>query len=248
MNNLVSIITPVYNSQMFLDDCMNSVIAQTYEKWEHIFVDDCSSDNSAKIIEEYAQKDSRIKFHRLSINSGAGTARNKAIELAQGDYIAFLDSDDTWYPQKLQLQINFMKVNNYYFTFTTYDKIDEVGNNLNIIIKSKRVVDYHSALYKNPIGCLTVMYDVNYFGKQYMPSIRKRQDYALWLNLLKKTKGYGLSECLSSYRVGKESISSNKLKLLKYEWQIYRDVEGLSIFKSAFYTVSAIVLKLKSYF
>tara|TARA_R110000868_G_C10801029_1_gene757080 strand:+ start:48 stop:794 length:747 start_codon:yes stop_codon:yes gene_type:complete len=248
MNEMVSIITPVFNAELYVRQCVESVLIQSYENWEMIFCDDCSTDKSVEVIKEFAKKDSRIKLLSCETNSGAGVARNKAIEHASGRYIAFLDSDDTWYPQKLQLQINFMKVNNYYFTFTTYDKIDEVGNNLNNIIKSKRVVDYHSALYKNPIGCLTVMYDVNFFGKQYMPSIRKRQDYALWLNLLKKTNGYGLSECLSSYRVGKESISSNKLKLLKYEWQIYRDVEGLSFFKSAFYTVSAIVLKLKSYF
>ena len=109
-------------------------------------------------------------------------------------------------------------------------------------------MNYNKALYKNPIGCLTVIYSVDFFGKQYMPSIRKRQDYALWLKLLKKSDGYGLNECLSTYRIGNESISSNKFKLLKYEWQIYRDVEGLSFLKSAFYTVSAIILKLKSYF
>ncbi|WP_321826104.1 glycosyltransferase family 2 protein [Maribacter dokdonensis] len=245
---MVSIITPVHNSGKFIEECIQSVKLQTYIDWEHILVDDCSTDNSVKIIEEYAQIDSRIKLHCLAVNSGAGITRNKAIELAKGDYIAFLDSDDTWYPKKLQLQLNFMIANDYYFSFTSYDKMDELGNNLNSIVKSKRFVDYHSALYKNPIGCLTVMYDVKYFGKQYMPSIRKRQDYALWLKLLKKSDAYGLSEVLATYRIGNESISSNKFKLLKYEWQIYREVEGLSFFKSAFYTVSAIILKLKSYF
>ncbi|WP_420855863.1 hypothetical protein [Zobellia amurskyensis] len=159
-----------------------------------------------------------------------------------------MDSDDKWYPHKLEAQLKFMNDNNYPFTFSDYDKMDANGRSINDIIKSKKEVTYYSALYKNPIGCLTAMYDVRFFGKQYMPSIRKRQDYALWLKLLKKSNAYGLNQVLSTYRVGNESISSNKFKLVKYEWQIYREVEGLSLLQSIFYTVSAIILKLKSYF
>tara|TARA_R110000868_G_scaffold125290_1_gene331130 strand:- start:362 stop:1105 length:744 start_codon:yes stop_codon:yes gene_type:complete len=246
--NLVSIITPVYNSEKYLADNISSVLAQTYKNWELILVDDCSSDTSEIICESFEKNDSRIKYYRLAKNSGAGIARNKAIEMANGKFIAFLDSDDTWYPKKLEKQLNFMKENDYHFTFTDYNMVDEAGNDLNKLVKCKSFVNYNKALYKNPIGCLTVIYSVDFFGKQYMPSIRKRQDYALWLKLLKKSDGYGLNECLSTYRIGNESISSNKFKLLKYEWQIYRDVEGLSFLKSAFYTVSAIILKLKSYF
>jgi len=246
--NLVSIITPVYNSEKYLVDNISSVLAQTYKNWELILVDDCSSDTSEIICESFEKNDSRIKYYRLAKNSGAGIARNKAIEMANGKFIAFLDSDDTWYPKKLEKQLNFMKENDYHFTFTDYNMVDEAGNDLNKLVKCKSFVNYNKALYKNPIGCLTVIYSVDFFGKQYMPSIRKRQDYALWLKLLKKSDGYGLNECLSTYRIGNESISSNKFKLLKYEWQIYRDVEGLSFLKSAFYTVSAIILKLKSYF
>ena len=214
--NLVSIITPVYNSEKYLADNISSVLAQTYKNWELILVDDCSSDTSEIICESFEKNDSRIKYYRLAKNSGAGIARNKAIEMANGKFIAFLDSDDTWYPKKLEKQLNFMKENDYHFTFTDYNMVDEAGNDLNKLVKCKSFVNYNKALYKNPIGCLTVIYSVDFFGKQYMPSIRKRQDYALWL--------------------------------LKYEWQIYRDVEGLSFLKSAFYTVSAIILKLKSYF
>ncbi|MGB2761797.1 MAG: glycosyltransferase family 2 protein [Maribacter stanieri] len=246
--NLVSIITPVYNSEKYLADNISSVLAQTYKNWELILVDDCSSDTSEIICESFEKNDSRIKYYRLAKNSGAGIARNKAIEMANGEFIAFLDSDDTWYPKKLEKQLNFMKENDYHFTFTDYNMVDEAGNDLNKLVKCKSFVNYNKALYKNPIGCLTVIYSVDFFGKQYMPSIRKRQDYALWLKLLKKSDGYGLNECLSTYRIGNESISSNKFKLLKYEWEIYRDVEGLSFLKSAFYTVSAIILKLKSYF
>lgn len=246
--SLVSIITPVYNSEKYLSENIRSVRAQTLSNWEHILVDDCSSDGSEALIKSFQEKDPRIKYHRLETNSGAGIARNKAIELAKGDYIAFLDSDDQWYPEKLEKQINFMEENNHHFTFTDYDMVDENGQKIPKTIKSKPIVTYKRALYKNPIGCLTVIYDVNFFGKQYMSSIRKRQDYALWLKLLKKTNGYGINECLASYRSGNESISANKLDLVKYEWKIYREIEGLSWFKSAFYLLSAVVLKLKSYF
>ncbi len=248
MNSLVSIVTPVYNSEKYLEDNITSVQAQTHTNWEHILVDDCSSDNSEAIIKSFQEKDYRIKYHRLEKNGGAGIARNKAIALAQGKYIAFLDSDDQWYPEKLEKQLYFMRKNDYHFSFTDYDMMDEAGQKLSKFVKSKPVVTYKSALYKNPIGCLTVIYDIGFFGKQYMPSIRKRQDYALWLTLLKKTNGYGLNECLASYRTGNASISANKLDLLKYEWQIYREVEGLSWVKSAFFLFSAIILKLKSYF
>lgn len=245
---LISIITPVYNSEKFVLECIRSVQAQTYANWEHILVDDCSSDNGEALIMSMQSTDARIKYHRLAENRGAGVARNKAIALAKGNYIAFLDSDDQWYPQKLERQLSFMKDNAYHFTFTDYDMMDEAGNKLSKKMKARPKVTYRSALYKNPIGCLTVIYDVNFFGKRYMPSIRKRQDYALWLDLLKKTNGYGLNECLASYRTGNDSISANKMNLLKYEWKIYREVEGLSCFKSSFYLLSAIVLKMKSYF
>jgi len=248
MNALVSIVTPVFNSEKYIDACIASVLAQTYENWEHIFVDDCSSDTSRAIIKSYEAREPRIKYHCLEKNSGAGIARNKAIELAQGDYIAFLDSDDLWYPEKLKKQLVFMQKNGYHFTFTDYNMINENGQKLSKLMKAKPVLTYKKALFKNPIGCLTAMYDVDFFGKEYMPVIRKRQDYGLWLKLLKKTNGYGLNECLASYRMGNESISANKLALIKYEWKLYREVEGLSWVKSSFYLVSAIILKLKTYF
>ena len=210
MTKLVSIITPAHNSEQFLSHCMDSVLAQTYSDWEHILVDDCSTDGSVKLIQSYADRDDRIRYFRLSENGGAGIARNMAIKAARGNYIAFLDSDDQWYPEKLIKQVTFMQLPDHHFTFTSYDTVDDYGNRLSNKIKAKKMVTYKSALYKNPIGCLTVMYSVDFFGKQYMPSIRKRQDYALWLNLLKKTNAYGLQECLSSYRVRSNSIYSKQ--------------------------------------
>ena len=248
MNPLVSIITPVHNAQKFLPSCLESVAAQTYPNWEHILVDDCSDDASWELLKRYAEGDKRIKIVKLQVNSGAGIARNTAIEKAVGQYIAFLDSDDRWYPEKLQRQLDFMRTNGYYFTFTAYDKIDESGVVQRKAVRVNKEVSYSKALYKNPIGCLTVMYSADFFGKQYMPEIRKRQDYALWLKLLKKTNAYGLDEVLSSYRIRENSISSNKLSLLKYEWKIYREEEQLPFFTSLFYLISAVVLKMKTYF
>ncbi|WBU90702.1 glycosyltransferase family 2 protein [Cellulophaga omnivescoria] len=248
MNNKVSIVTPVYNSEKFVSDCIQSVQDQTYENWEHILVDDCSSDLSASIIKEFAKTDSRVIYVKLKKNSGAGVSRNKAIELASGSYIAFLDSDDIWHKDKLGRQIEFMVKNKHNFSFSSYDVIDEKGN---VLSKSKKVlnhVNYNRALFKNPIGCLTVIYNCDSLGKHYMPSIRKRQDYALWLKLLKITDAYGLNLNLASYRIVNNSISSNKLDLLKYEWKIYREEEKLSFIKSSFYLFTAVVLKLKSYF
>ena len=238
----------MHNAEAFLVGCIESVLAQTYENWEHILVDDCSSDKSSEIVKNYADKDNRIKLISLEVNSGAGIARNEAIKTATGDYIAFLDSDDLWAADKLKRQLAFMQDNNYYFSFSSYNTINEDGVDISRIIKAKKRVTYKSALYKNPIGCLTVIYDVNFFGKQFMPDIRKRQDYALWLKLLKKADAYGLDEILATYRLRSNSISSNKFSLLKYEWKIYREVEGLSFVKSLFYILSAVVLKMKSYF
>ncbi|WP_149273783.1 glycosyltransferase family 2 protein [Pareuzebyella sediminis] len=248
MQALVSIVTPVHNSERYVESCIQSVQAQTYPNWEHILVDDCSTDRSAEIIKAHAENETRVKYIGLEVNSGAGVARNTAIRAASGNYIAFLDSDDLWHPTKLERQLAFMTANNHHFTFTAYDKIDENGNPLQKKVTIKPRVTHHTALYKNPIGCLTVIYDVGFFGKQYMPKIRKRQDYALWLKLLKKTDAFGLDEVLSSYRTGNTSISSNKMDLIKYEWKIYREEEGLSFGKSLFYLLSAIILKMKSYF
>ena len=248
MNDKITVVTPVHNAEEFLHACMESVLSQTHTNWEHILVDDCSTDNSVQIIKEYAGRDARIILLGLETNSGAGIARNTAIERSTGDYIAFLDSDDLWTPMKLQRQLSFMQENKYFFTFTSYRQINEQGLELPKRVVARERVTYKSALYKNPIGCLTAMYDVNFFGKQYMPAIRKRQDYALWLHLLKKTDAYGLKDDLAIYRLRTNSISSNKLSLLRYEWKIYREVEKLPFHKSLFYLLSAIVLKMKSYF
>src|SRR5690554_216745 len=234
-SNTVSIITPLYNCSDFLDATLNSVLAQTYQNWEVIMVDDCSSDNSVLIAQEFVEKDHRIKLIQLAENSGAAVARNTAIEAAKGRYIAFLDSDDAWLPNKLEKQIAFMQENNYPFTYAAYDKVnesDEVFGHVGVPDK----VTYSDLLKSCSIGCLTAMYDTEFFGKVYMPLIRKRQDLGLWLKLLKKTKyAYGLNETLGFYKVRKDSISANKKSAALFTWRLYRDIEKLSLPKAGYY-------------
>lgn len=213
---------------------IDSVLGQTYSNWELIVVDDDSSDDSLEIINEYSAKDNRIKVFSLNKNSGAAIARNKAIEQASGRYIAFLDSDDIWLNDKLESQISFMSNNNIKFCYSGYDKIDEYDQVIGTVgIPSK--VSYSDLLKTCYIGCLTVIYDADYFGKVYMPLIRKRQDYALWLTLLKKVDfAYGYKSSTAKYRVHSDSISANKFNASTYTWRVYRDIEKLSFIRCVY--------------
>ncbi len=200
-----------------------------------IVVDDCSTDYSIKVIQSFIEQDSRISLIQLTENSGAAVARNRGIEVAQGRYIAFLDSDDLWLPNKLEKQLAFMKANNYPFSCSSYDKIDENGRVFEHIGVPDKVC-YADLLKVCTIGCLTAVYDTEYFGKVSMPLIRKRQDWALWLRLLKKTDYvYGLSETLAQYRVRPDSISGDKVNASKYTWRVYREVEDLNLIKASYY-------------
>ncbi len=234
---LVSIITPLYNSEKFLPYTIESVINQTYKNWELLIVDDMSTDNSLQIAMQYAQCDSRIKVIQLKENSGPAIARNVAIEAAKGKYIAFLDSDDLWLPTKLENQLKFMNDKNISFSYTAYKKIDEDGTYRGIIWVPERIT-YNKLLDTNVIGCLTAIYDAEKLGKIYMPNIAKRQDYALWLKILKKEKqAFGINVPLAVYRVRKGSVSSNKFKAAFYQWKIYREIEQISVFKSMYHFV-----------
>jgi glycosyltransferase involved in cell wall biosynthesis len=210
-------------------------LAQTYQDWEMLIVDDVSPDNSNEIIEEYYKKDSRIKFIKLEKNSGPAIARNRAIEEAKGRYIAFLDADDIWYENKLEKQIKFMNERNLALTYSSYDLMDEENNNLGTFLTKNKVM-YTDLLKTNSIGCLTGIYDVEKVGKVFMPNIIKRQDYGLWLKILKKVDyAEGILEPLAKYRIMKNSVSSNKLIAAKYVWKLFREVEKLNIFQSIYY-------------
>lgn len=236
MCETVSVITPTYNCGKFIAETIESVINQTYVNWEMIIADDCSSDNTEEIVQEFIKKDDRIKYFRLETNSGAATARTKAMELATGDYMAFLDSDDLWKPDKLEKQLKFMKENGCNFVAAAYEQIDEKGNKIGKIIKTPKKTDYNRLLLDCPVGNSTVIYNVRNMGKFAVPNIRKRNDDALWLQMLKKEKYiHGMDDVLMEYRIRQNSISSNKMSLIKYHWQLYRDIEHLNVFRTVFH-------------
>lgn len=238
MNDLVSIITPTYNCGKFISETIESVLQQTYTNWEMIIVDDCSIDNTREIVSQYLPKDNRIKYYFLETNVGAAMARNEAMQHARGKYMAFLDSDDLWENDKLEKQIIFMEKNHYSFTCTSYEQINEDSISLNKIIKVKTKTNYNDVLLTCPIGNSSVMYNVEKMGKFVVPNIRKRNDDALWLQMLKKEEYiYGMNDLLMRYRIRSNSISSNKLSLVKYHWQLYREIEHLSIFRSVFHII-----------
>ena len=233
---LISVITPTYNCANFIGETIESVQAQTYQQWEMIIVDDRSTDNTKEIVEEYVKADDRIKYTCLEENSGAAVARTTAMELANGEYMAFLDSDDIWSEDKLEKQLSFMKEQDIAFSCTAYEQIDEKGEPINKIIKTVPKADYNRILLDCPVGNSTVMYNVEKMGKFEVPNIRKRNDDALWLQMLKKEKYiYGMESVLMRYRIRQNSISSNKLKVIKYHWILYRDIEHLSVARSVFH-------------
>jgi len=235
---LFSIITPVYNSAKYLSETLDSVQAQTNKNYEHLVVDDGSTDASLLILEKYASLDSRIKIIRLKGNNGPAKARNAAIEVATGRYIAFIDSDDLWLPNKLELQLSFMEEKKSAVSFTSYFKMSEDGKDTGGIVKAMVSVSYRDLLRSNFIGCSTAIYDTQLVGKVFMPEILKRQDYGLWLKIAKAgNTAYGLSTPLVRYRVRKKSVSSNKLVAAKYTWQVFRDIEKLGIARSVFYFI-----------
>ena len=241
---LVSIITPTYNCAKFIAKTIDSVKAQTYKNWEMIIVDDRSQDNTREIVEEYVKDDPRIQYHLLEVNSGAAVARTTAMKLAKGSYMAFLDSDDIWTPDKLERQIQWMEDNGVAFSCTAYEQIDENDNLLNKTIKTIKKTNYDRLLLDCPVGNSTVVYNVEKMGKFEVPNIRKRNDDALWLQMLKKEKYiWGMPDVLMKYRVRQNSISSNKLAVIKYHWILYRKIEHLNIFRSAFHICYWCVIK-----
>ena len=233
---LVSVIMPTYNCGRFITETIESIQAQTYENWEIEIVDDCSADDTKAVVEALMAKDPRIHYYCLQTNSGAAVARTEAMKRARGEYMAFCDSDDLWMPDKLERQLAFMNENGYAFSCTAYEQIDEQSNSLDRVIKTVKKTDYDRLLLDCPVGNSTVMYSVEKMGKFQVPNIRKRNDDALWLQMLKKEKYiWSMTDVLMHYRVRKGSISSNKLTLIKYHWYLYRQIEHLSIPRSAFH-------------
>ena len=243
-NPLVSIITPLYNAEDYSSDTSKSVFAQNYPDWEYIIVNDGSTDNGPQIAADHAGNDPRVKILQLNGNAGAGVSRNAGISAAKGRYIAFLDSDDIWMPQKLSRQLDYMNETKAVFSFTDYRQITESGEPTDRVIRCRNRLTYRRQLKTNYVGCSTAIYDTDYYGKRYFPEIRKRQDFGLWLDLLKDgTTGYGLSEVLTEYRVRNTGLSGRKIELIKHNWRLYREVLGFSAIRSLYYLVWNIAIK-----
>ncbi|WP_090399979.1 glycosyltransferase family 2 protein [Natribacillus halophilus] len=244
---LISIITPSYNSETYIPHAIRSVQAQTYTNWEMIITDDCSTDGTVATVQPFL-KDERIKLIELAENSGPGVARNTSIEQAGGRYLAFLDADDQWLPEKLEKQLRFMQEGRIAFSFTSYMKIKKDGTDTGTIVSVPEKVDYGQLLKQNVIGCLTVMLDREKLGEVKMNPMRTRQDFALWLSLCRQGwSAHGFQEALAKYRVVEHSISSNKITMAKNNWRMYRDIEQLSLPRSLWYFLHYVILSSKKY-
>lgn len=246
MNNygLVSIITPNYNCARFVEQTIKSVQAQTYQNWEMLIQDDCSTDGCIEVIERIAATDSRIKLERNLHNSGAAVTRNNAIERSQGIWLAFLDSDDIWLPDKLEKQLKFMESNNSDFSFTRYEHISEDGDSLGEQANIIKHLNYRKLLMHCWPGCLTVMYKQDLNNKVYCGDIKKNNDTALFLKVIKTcNNAMGLNECLALYRIRKGSISRNKWKIIQPFVKVIHEFEGKSLLTAYFCVFTHIFIK-----
>lgn len=240
---LVSIITPNYNCEKFISQTIDSVLLQTYTEWEMIIVDDCSSDKSYEIALDYAEKDSRIKVLKNEVNSGAAISRNNALDVAKGDYIAFLDSDDLWEPEKLEKQLKFMLENNCDFSFTKYSLIDDNNQHMGKTAKVIEKLTYWKYLHHCFTGCLTVMYRRDIAADIRSFNIKNNNDYGLFLQIVKKSKNaMGINEVLAHYRIRINSISRKKLSKIKPYFQLMHDYLHLSYFLVVIYLITNIVI------
>lgn len=242
----VSIIMPAYNSRSTIRESIQSVIGQTFTDWELLIIDDCSPESMKDIAESFHDK--RIRYIHLLKNSGVAVARNTGITQAKGRYIAFLDSDDLWLPEKLAKQIQFMERNHYAFTYTWYRQFVTDPSQSIRLVKTKASVDYRSLLHGNDIGCLTVMID-----RQQIPHIEMpgsyHEDYITWLNILKEgIKAYSLPQDLARYRVSKQSLSGDKKKSLTWTWKVYRESQDLSLLEASWYMACYIVGGIKKHY
>lgn len=243
---LVSIITPNYNCARFVGETIESVQAQTYSNWELLIQDDCSPDDSVKVISKYAEKDGRIKLMKNEKKAGAAVSRNTALKRAKGRWVAFLDSDDIWEPQKLEKQIRFMEGKGCSFSYTNYQEFDGGTFNVGVLGSSpkrimvsgpKRITKWGMYAFCWP-GCLTVMYDAENVGLVQIADIKKNNDYAMWLKVCKKADCYLLDECLAKYRRGRQgSISTHGyLTLIGWHYKLWHDAEGMNPVSAALMT------------
>lgn len=236
MNELVSIITPSYNTAKFVGKTIESVRIQTYQNWEMIIVDDCSSDKTDEVVAKYLI-DRRIKYIKNEKNSGAAISRNRALREAKGKWIAFLDSDDLWSPEKLEKQISFMKKNGYHFSYTKYEEIDENDKSLGVKVTGPKKISKQKIYNYCYPGCLTVMYDAEYVGIIQIKDIKKNNDYAMWLEVCQKADCWLLDEYLGKYRKRNGSISCHGIKtMIGWHYKLWHEAKSKNVLTSLWYT------------
>ena len=238
MKELVSIITPSYNSEEFIEETIQCVLSQTYENWEWLITDDLSRDNTVTIIQKY--NDPRMKLQVLEQNGGAGNARNKSLERANGRYIAFLDSDDLWHSEYLETMINYMQKYNAELVYCNYSRCDE--HTMQPVLKdfeADKIVTFSNLLKTCRLAPVSTMYDTKRVGKFFFPIKSKREDHVMWLNLLKEIpKGYPLQKTLAKYRMRRNSVSRKKKNIIKDQYLVYKNFMGFSTIKSLYYTAN----------
>lgn len=242
---LVSIVTPVYNCAHRIVYTINTVLQQSYPNWELLIVDDCSKDNTVEVVTEWTKKDPRIKLFCQEKNGGASLARNRAIMESSGKYIAFLDGDDMWLPEKLEKQVRFMVDNHYYFSYSPYYILND-GEEIDLtrlpIRNCPEKMTYHELLKMNRIGCLTVIFDAEKIGKITIPKLDKRNDYALWLKALRTgITAHRLNEPLAVYRSHQGISKGNKFGFLKYHTQLFNEVLGYNKIVSYLLTLRNVI-------
>ncbi len=233
----VSIITPVYNADRFLEQTISSVLKQNFQDWEWILIDDCSTDSSAMILETIS--DPRIKWKKASENGGAGKTRNLALEMATGRFITFLDADDYWNPEFLEEMISFMKNENAELAYSNYSRCDEHLKPVLADFLADKEVTFDNLLQTCRLSLLSSMYDSSRVGKEFFPVGSKREDHVMWLNLLKKIPtGKPLQKTMAKYRMHQSSVSRRKSQIMKDQYLVYRDFMKFSTLKSMYYTAN----------
>lgn len=237
MAGLVSIIMPSYNTADYIAESIQSVLEQSYTDWELIVVDDCSTDNTDEVIKPYLT-DGRIKYYKNEKNSGAAVSRNHALREAKGKWIAFLDSDDLWMPDKLEKQIRYMEMNSYHFSYTNYSEINAEGQRNGVTVTGPKRVTKTGMFNYCWLGCLTVMYDAETVGLIQIADIKKNNDYAIWLKVCKKADCYLLNEELALYRRGRQgSISTQSIKkLIGWHYKLHKEADGQNSLVALFNT------------
>ena len=225
---LVSIVMPTWNCARFIGESIESVRRQSYRNWELLVVDDCSADNTEEIVMSFG--DSRIRYIRNAVNSGAAVSRNRALKEARGRWIAFLDSDDLWTADKLERQIAFMVNHNYSFSYTNYSEVDEDTRETGVCVSGPRRISVCGMFNYCWPGCLTVMYDASVIGVVQIADIKKNNDYAMWLKAIKKADCFLLDENLARYRKRTGSISNHSyVSLVKWHYLLFREAERQNV-------------------